>query len=285
MSMIIKAKTLVMITALFIIHVSGVDYISIGHASDVEHIVWDKSPIQIVLPVGQERRIDFPVPIHLEMPRALKDASKPIQIREDGSVYWTATKPFEKTRVKALTHTGYSYFLDVSAKKNGHSHHVVIVDNRISKADEDAQSLNIARQYNYDYVDLARFAAQSVYAPLRLIKALPGVVQVGVENEEVPLYRGRDLITEPMAQWKSPTVPAFYVTAVRVTSNALGAIVFDPRLLRGDWLTATAQHAVVNPVGKDGSTTTWYLISKAPFNEMLSPVSASTSLSTSTVSP
>jgi len=265
-------KTKLLITLLLIIHVSG-----LSHASDVEHIVWDRSPIQIVLPVGQERRIDFPVPIHLEMPRALQDASKPIQIREDGSVYWTAIKPFEKTRVKVLTHTGYSYFLDVSAKKNGHDHHVVIVDNRISKAVEDAVALGVARQYQYDYVDLARFAAQSVYAPLRLIKPLPGVAQVGIETEEVPLYRGRDLLTQPMAQWKSPTVPAFYVTAVRVTSNALEAIVFDPRLLRGDWLTASAQHAVVHPAGEDGDTTTWYLISKAPFSEVLSPTSTSTS--------
>ena len=36
--------------------------------TDVEHVVWDKTPIKLSLPVGKERRIDFPVPIKLEAP-------------------------------------------------------------------------------------------------------------------------------------------------------------------------------------------------------------------------
>ena len=112
-----------------------------------------------------------------------------------------------------------------------------------------------------------RFAAQSVYAPLRLIKPLPGVIQMPVPEQAYLLYRGHELTIEPMAQWRSPTAPSRYVTALRVTSNSLQEVVFDPRRLRGQWLSAASQHAVIHPAGRDGDTTTWYLVSAQPFEE------------------
>lgn len=236
--------------------------------SDVEHVVWDKTPIKLTLPVGKERRIDFPVPIKLETPSSLVEASKPIQIREDGSVYWTAKETFKPERVKAITFTGYSYFLDVEARKDAPSHPLVVLDDRVPvDQDEKTAELNRHLAYDYDDVDLVRFAAQNVYAPMRLVKPLPGVTRVPVPDQAYPLYRGDDLTLEPLAQWRSPTIPTRYVTAVRVISNTLYESIFDPRLLRGDWLSATAQHPVVHPAGSNGDTTTWYLVSAHPFEE------------------
>jgi integrating conjugative element protein (TIGR03749 family) len=237
-------------------------------ASAPEHVVWDKTPIQLSLPLGTERRIDFPVPIKLEAPGEVVAASKPIQIREDGSVYWTATQAFAPVRVKAITFTGYSYFLDVEARKGAPSHPLVVLDDRVPADETDPVVQARQRpQYQYDDVDLVRFAAQNVYAPLRLIKALPGVIQVPVPEQASGLYRGHELTIEPMAQWRSPTAPSRYVTTLRVTSNALQAVVFDPRRLRGQWLSAASQHAVIHPAGTDGDTTIWYLVSAQPFEE------------------
>ena len=233
----------------------------------IEHRVWNKSPIHIVLPVGKERRIDFPLAVKLQVPASVKANSKRIQVTEGGSVYWVATKPFKKQRVNAITETGYSYILDVEARKKGHQHPIAIVDDRIPK-DTSSNTGSGQPQYDYDYVDLARFAAQSIYAPERLVRKLPGIRRVQVESGEIPLVKGGDLITEPMAQWMASTVPSLYVTAVRVTSNSLQTVTLDPRLLRGDFLAASSQHAYVNPAGEDGDTTTWYLISSQPFNEV-----------------
>jgi integrating conjugative element protein (TIGR03749 family) len=234
-----------------------------------EHIVWDRSPIKVQLPVGKERRIDFPVPIKLVAPKDAVIASKPIQIREDGSVYWTAKKEFSTQRVQAVTFTGYSYLLDVSAKKGSASHPVVIIDERVPSDKEERASDAATNSYSYDIVDLTRYAAQSVYAPSRLLKPLPGVVQVPISNEtcSAQLYRFHDLSFEPFAGWQSPGTPTRYVTAVRVTSKSHYETDFDPRLLRGNWIAASAQHAVLKPVGMDGDTTTWYLVSAAPFQE------------------
>jgi integrating conjugative element protein (TIGR03749 family) len=193
--------------------------------------------------------------------------SERIQITESGSVYWIASQSFKRQRVNAVTDTGYSYILDIEARPKGHQHPIAIVDDRIPK-----QDLNTSRSsgpiYDYDYVDLTRFASQSVYAPERLIKPLPGIRRVTVESEHLSLVKGADLITEPMAQWVVPTIPSLYVTAVRVTSNSLKTITLDPRLLRGDFLAASSQHSRVNAAGEEGDTTTWYLVSDQPFDEV-----------------
>ncbi len=234
----------------------------------IEHRVWNKAPIHIVLPVGKERRIDFPLPVQLQVPASVKAMSKRIQITESGSVYWIATQPFKKMRVNAITETGYSYILDVEARPKGHQHPIAILDDRIPP-DESNTAAPAGPSYDYDYVDLARFASQNVYAPERLIKPLPGARRVNLDvHEPIPLVRGMDLIATPMAQWSVPTVPTLYVTAIRIESNSLDRVILDPRKLRGDFLAAAPQHEYVNPVGEEGSTTTWYLISGRPFSEV-----------------
>jgi len=210
-----------------------------GYASnDPEHIIWEKAPIKISLPVGRERRIDFPVSVEIELTEIANQNSKTLQIREDGSIYWTAKSTFDQQRIVVFTKTGYTYLMDVEARNNAPTHPIVIIDERIEKNNSlKAEIAQRKKQYDYDYVDL------------------------------YPLQRGGDLMTMPMAQWKSPTIPSFYVTAIKVTSNALDEVVFDPREIRGEWLAAASQHAVINPAGTDGDTTTWYLISTHPFEE------------------
>jgi len=234
-----------------------------------EHIIWDRSPIPVVLPVGRERRIDFPVAVKLVVPKGAVSASRPIQIREDGSVYWTATRKFTTQRVQAITFTGYSYLLDVSAEKGGSSHPLVIIDERVPAEEDGEADRQGGRVYDYDIVDLTRYAAQHVYAPGRLLKAMPGMTRIPVSAGACSprLYRFRELSFEPLASWQSPGIPTRYVTAVRVTSGSSDETVFDPRRLRGEWLAASAQHTVLEPAGADGDHTTWYLVSARPFEE------------------
>lgn len=233
----------------------------------LEHRVWNKTPIHIVLPVGQERRIDFPLSIQLQVPSFVKLMSERIQITESGSVYWMASKSFKKQRILAVTDTGYSYVLDVEARPKGHRHPIVIIDERIAKSNANG-SIEEAQLYDYDYVDLMRFASQNLYAPERLIKKLPGIKRIDIEKRIVPLVKGGDFIAESIAQWVAPTIPSLYVSAIRISSNSLTKKILDPRLIRGDFVAASSQHSYINSVGEDGDTTMWYLVSEQPFNEV-----------------
>ena len=242
--------------------------VTVQAAEQTEHAVWNRNPIRVILPVGKERRIDFPVPGDLKVPGRLLSLSKPIQLREDGSAYWTATESFPATRVQYITNTGYSYLLDVEARQDAESVPLIIVDTRVkSSVMSQDKTESASQERNYDYVDLSRFASQNIYAPERLVKALPGVSRVNVKAGARPLYKGGQLILEPMASWKSQTVPSLFVTAVRVTSNSLDDQAFDPRKLRGEWLAATTQHTIVQAAGSTGDTTTWYLVSALPFDD------------------
>ena len=99
---------------------------------------------------------------------------------------------FKPERVKAITFTGYSYFLDVEARKDAPSHPLVVLDDRVpvDAGCEHRPRPGNDRSYDYDDVDLVRFAAQNVYAPLRLIKPLPGVTRVPVPEQDVSALPG-----------------------------------------------------------------------------------------------
>ena len=231
----------------------------------VDHVVWQNIPIRLVLPVGRERRIDFPAKVKIEWPRAVEDKTQRLQIRENGSVYWTAAAPFESQRVNVMTTTGETYLLNVEAKENASARTLVILDERFPTQETNKTSKTKKRRtVPLDAVDLVRFAAQMLYGPRRVVKALPGMVQIPVDTQDLPLYKGGALRTSPIAQWKAG---ALYVTAVRVTSDSLESVELDPRLLRGDWISATPQHSWVAESGGAGDTTAWYLVSDRPFEE------------------
>lgn len=249
---------------------------SIQTASEiVDHVIWKNIPITIVLPVGVERRIDFPTAVRIEWPDTVGDKTS-LQIRENGSLYWTAAEPFSRQRVNVFSMAGPdSWLLDVEARADASPRTLVILDDRFNDAADvgvsEPQPLSDADRYRHDGVDMVRFAAQNLYAPSRLITPLAGVVRVPVTTQEVPLHRGGALRTTPITQWKSSTIPPLYVTAVRVTATATATqpTTLDPRNLRGEWLSATPQHGQVGMAGDQDDTTVWYLVSSRPFEESI----------------
>ena len=235
-------------------------------AEVVDHVIWNNIPIRVVLPVGRERRIDFPVAVKIEWPDDVARNTRNLQLRENGSIYWTADMAFDKQRVNVYTFTGESYLLDVEARIDAPARTLVVLDDRFGQHKKEEQRKAPAT-VDLDSVDLVRFASQMLFAPRRLVKKLPGVTRVPVSTEDVSLYRGGELRTSPIAQWKISGIPALYVTAIRVTSDSLTPVTLDPRNLRGDWLNATPQHGQVNAAGENGDTTAWYLVSSRPFEE------------------
>jgi len=237
----------------------------------VDHVIWNNIPIRVVLPVGRERRIDFPVAVKIEWPDDVAHNTRNLQLRENGSIYWTADTEFERQRVNVYTFSGESYLLDVEARFDAPARTLVILDDRFDQhnnADQHELTRKTPAAANLDSVDLARFASQMLYGPRRLVKKLPGVTRVPVSTADVPLYKGGELRTSPVAQWKTAGMHSLYITAIRVTSDSLVPVTLDPRNLRGNWLNATPEHGRVNPAGDDGDTTAWYLISSRPFEEV-----------------
>jgi len=64
-----------------------------------------------------------------------------------------------------------------------------------------------------------------------------------------------------VAAWRKGNL---FVTAVKLTNRSAHTVVLDPRLIRGQWRTATFQHAHLGAAASDTNVTALYLVSDRP---------------------
>ncbi|MDD2762117.1 MAG: TIGR03749 family integrating conjugative element protein [Methylomonas sp.] len=249
----------------------------------VERLFWDKVPLRITLPVGQERLVSFPGDVRVGIPQPL--TSKLRTQSHAGTVYWLAKEAFDSQRIEVRDISGQGIVLiDLSAQQSPD-----LPDNPIEILFKPGQPVPAAGLLSADadstpatnhrkskpgkspktagLVALTRFAAQQLYAPARLLKAAPAIQRVSVSQTRIEhLLRGESLIATPMASWRSGIL---YVTALEIKNTGSNAIDLDPRQLRGQWRAATFQHSRLHPAGSEADTSAVYLISDRPFHEAL----------------
>ena len=231
-------------------------------AEPVERILWQKTPIALDLQVGIERLVHFPGAVTVGVPAPLEGVIRIQSIA--GTVYLLARQPFASTRlvVRGMD-DGRVYLLDLSAAVDGASAGPIeIFAPDTEQAERREDGTDAATTPAYGYVTLTRFAAQQLYAPARLLTELPGVVRVPVKRESVLLVRGDAVEALPVIAWRAGDL---YLTAVRLINKTSRPQTFDPRTLRGQWLTATFQHNRLHAAGSEADRTVVYLISSRPF--------------------
>ena len=232
-----------------------------------ERITWQKTPIDLVLSVGKEQRVDFPGPVKVGLPAALQPILRVQSVA--GTLYLLAHQTFEPTRVMVRAiESGAVYLLDLSAdNQSTPTAAIQIFDPEVEQSELSSDpSVPSPILPTYGYVALTRFAAQQLYAPARLLRDLPGVVRVPVRREAVPLVHGGQVIAEPLVAWRAGDL---YLTAVKLRNSTSQAVTLDPRKLRGTWLTAAFQHNRLHAAGDEADTTVVYLISARPFETSL----------------
>ena len=235
-------------------------------ATALQPIVWDRTPIGLILTVGQERLVQFPAPITLGVPGSLPQSLR-VQTVDD-TVYLLAQQPFEATRVIARERdSGRTYVLDVTASADGGQTPPLQITlaaeaNPPDRADGDGNASHDATAARIGYVTLTRFAAQQLYAPARLLGDLSGVAHVPIKPDSVTLLRGDTVEATPLIAWQAD---GLYLTAVKLTNRLAVPLLLDPRALRGAWLAATFQHNRLAKHGDEADTTVVYLISSVPF--------------------
>lgn len=228
-----------------------------------DRVVWDRTPIRVVLPVGEERLVHFPsAQVRVGVPESL-----PLRtLSVDGTVYWLAHEPFETTRVviQGLDEDGGHYLIDLVAREDGPEAPLEIM--RRGERAPSAPATPEEPHQNLDYVALTRFAAQQMYAPERLRPDPRQVIRAPVNTDPLPLLRGGGVEARPLIAWRHG---GLHITVVRLQNTTGHAVTLDPRDLRGDWLAATFQHARLLPQGDEADTTAVYLISQRAFDESL----------------
>jgi len=237
-------------------------------ADNTERIVFRRAPVRIELPLNRERFVTFPAPVALHTPEGFDSLVK-VQVI-DRTAYVKAAGPFESIRVVAEDLTnGRQIPIDLVAARDATASARPVeifmpsspsANDVTSKASESPPEA----PDSLDLVGLTRHAAQSLYAPRRLVPAHPGVRQVQVTPVAVQgLYRGWRVETTPIGAWRSGQL---YVTAVRFTNQGTNPLDIDLQEMRGQWLAATAQHTRLLAAGSPWATTTVYLVCDRPFD-------------------
>ncbi|WP_426139214.1 TIGR03749 family integrating conjugative element protein [Pseudomonas sp. DWP3-1-2] len=233
----------------------------------VEILQWQRLPLAVPLHVGQERIIFVDQNVRVGIPRLLKDKLR-IQ-STGGTLYLRANEVIEPTRLQLQNvTTGELILIDIAATVANDSAKLEPV--RIVRAgsenpdkpsgDTAAEPPAKPRQTPIPVV-LTRYAAQSLYSPLRAVEQLEGVSQVRVNHalNLEGLLPALPVSATTIGAWQ---LEDFWVTAVQLRNQSSVDLQLDPRELQGDFIAATFQHQQLGKQGKAEDTTVLYLVTR-----------------------
>lgn len=248
------------------------------HAVEIMH--WERLPLAVPLHVGQERIIFIDQNVRVGVPRTLTDALR-IQ-STGGALYLRASAPIAPTRLQLQdVRSGEIILIDIAATaaddqlpfepvkivKAATASHRSQDDlassgsGAGSTGDTPSQTASDPRGSPLPVV-LTRYAAQSLYAPLRTLEPLSGVTQIKQRRELdlSLLLPTQPIVSTLLGAWQ---LDDHIVTAVKLRNTSEQTLNLDPRALQGDLLTATFQHPNLGPSGLATDTTVVYLVTRA----------------------
>ncbi|MDC8802783.1 TIGR03749 family integrating conjugative element protein [Halomonas pacifica] len=256
----------------------------VGEAMAVEIMHWERRPLEIPLPVEEERIVTLDRNVRVGLPPAL---ANPVVLRVQstgGVLYLKAFETFETQRVRVQdVESGDVLLLDLSAREGASSEEILVVDSReaslarasgssgssggrASEASRPAAQASGGEPPRANAtpvpVLLTRHAAQSLYAPQRTIEPLRGVSRVPMRLPESlrTLLPSLPVTATPLGAWQ---LDGWTVTAVKLENNdRRRAFELDPRWLQGEFYSATFMHPYLAPRGSVEDTTTVFLVTR-----------------------
>ena len=246
---------------------------------------WERIPLQIPLTVGQERIVFVEKNVRVGFPPTLSDKLR-VQ-STGGAVYLEAKGEFPVTRLQLQDKAnGEIILLDVSAVpgktvrepvKVVYDGEVVtatsVSDQKVSGSGKSTGSTSAGQSEGEAVsatrtppklsaplpVVLTRYAAQSVYGPLRSVEPVPRISPVSLKlpGRITTLMPAEAVTIAPLAAW---SLQGSSVVALQVRNRSADKIVLDPRRLQGQFLTATFQHRWLGRAGTPEDTTVLYLV-------------------------
>lgn len=240
---------------------------------------WERLPLTVPLVVGEERPIFIDRKVRVGVPPQL--ASQLRVQSAGGVVYLRPSVPIPAARIELQdVETSALILLDISAEaaKAGQPtlEPVRIVEagkptssaaeSPSDSADSSQERSSVGsagqqRRHTPPAVTLTRYAAQSLYAPLRTVEPVSGISR-GKLRTDLPLDTLMPTLpvkARALATWR---LDDLWVTAVRLTNTRPGWVELDPRALQGDFAAATFQHQALGPAGRSTDTTVVYLVTR-----------------------
>ncbi len=234
----------------------------------IEILRWERLPLVVPLIVDQERVIFIDRNIRVGAPASLGDRLRIQSI--GGAIYLRANAPIEPTRLQLQDATDGSVILvDIvadPAQANQPPLEAIRIVEMATSQPQDSEvekilEIGAPQPATPIPVVLTRYAAQSLYSPLRTLEPVPGIARVNLRRDLVlnTLLPTLPIHAQALAAWRLDNV---WVSAVRLRNTSPHHIDLDPRALQGTFVAATFQHPDVGPAGTPEDTTVVYLITR-----------------------
>jgi integrating conjugative element protein (TIGR03749 family) len=235
-------------------------------------------PIKLDLVVGQEVQLNFE--------NHLGSIGKPGLIANkletqliDSRLWIKATDVFKPIKVLIKSEKGKISIILLSAHVSKQKiqqyplKYNIVAEKKLPLKSDKKEKLNLNIKTKLSYIDLTRFAAQSLYSPTRLVKNI-NLVRVPINTEKVVnlfacshnLACNGNVSATPIAAWKSSH---YYISAILLKNNRKKLVVLDPRDLIGNWKSATFHFNRLGRAGSSTDTSVVYLISLSLFEQSL----------------
>ncbi|NDH67875.1 MAG: TIGR03749 family integrating conjugative element protein [Gammaproteobacteria bacterium] len=221
------------------------------------HLAWDKSPIQISLPLNQDRLIHFPKAISI-VDSELSDVSV---MKIQDALYLNAHFAFANKRlVVQMMPQGEAIVINLSA--NPESVDTTPIEIIINEASENPEVTE--QSFEINPITLTRFAIQSLFSPERLLVTPPSVTRVPMQTSRyIHFMNSASVTARPLISWQAN---GLYVTAIELKNDLNKPVEINPTQFLGAWQTATL--FPTNVLNKHDITTA-LITSSQPFNEAL----------------
>jgi integrating conjugative element protein (TIGR03749 family) len=262
-------------------------------AQAVEILRWERLPLAVPLIVGQERIIFLDQNVRVGVPRSLTDKLRVQSI--GGAIYLLAKETIEPTRLQLQNlQTGEIILVDIAAtqaqkdqaalepakiiagdpaptkyggsskqasKASGTSRASTSTNTAKNDDDGDDEDDTPPKRETPAPVVLTRYAAQMLYAPLRTVEPVDGILQVKVDRRAdlSTLLPTLPVAISALGAWQQDD---YWVTAVKLRNQTSQRITLDPRELMGDFVSATFQHQYLGARGDATDTTTLYVVTR-----------------------
>lgn len=242
---------------------------------------WKRIPLTIDLNVNEERIIFVDKNVAVGIPAEIENKLRVQSI--GGTVYLKSNDVFELSRLQLRDiESGEIILIDLRSRANkGRLEPVRILFNEDvatnnkhlpQTAISDKETMTPPTSQLPIPAALTRYAAQSLYAPLRTVEPLPGVRRVALKlPKSLPtLLPNLYVHSTPLESWG---LGEYVVTAVRIKNLSKNPVDLDPHYLQGYFYAATFQHAFLGETGSPEDTTVVYLVTEGnPSNAFIPQV-------------
>ena len=232
-----------------------------GAAQSVELMYWERLPLAVPLVINLERVVFVDEAVRVGMPSTLTGKLR-VQ-STGGTLYLRASEAIEPTRLQLQSvATGEIILLDIAAMPGDQPLEPVRILKNAQEQPTEAESSTVPLPERTPIpVALTRYAAQSLYAPLRTVESLPGVRRVPLKlRTELPtLLPTENVSSTPITAWR---LGDYWVTAVKLRNRGPETVQLDPRRLQAKLFAAAFQHAFLGPIGRAEDTTIAYLVTR-----------------------